>query len=52
MDAVSLSSSLAAASTGQGVQIGVLKAVQNLDLNTTAELFASIGLGANVSALA
>ena len=52
MDVASLSTTMTAASVGQGVQIGVLKAVQNLDLATTAELFNSIGLGNAVNTVA
>lgn len=52
MDLQSVASSLAASTVSQGVNVGVLKAVQNLDAATTAELFASIGLGTGVNALA
>ena len=40
------------ASVGQQVDVGVLKALQNLDRNVTAELFSSLGLGTVVDAYA
>lgn len=52
MDLQSIASDLAASSVTQGIDIGVLKAVQNLAAASSAELFASIGLGTGVNALA
>lgn len=52
MDLSSIATGLAAASVSQSVDVGVLKAVQNLDAATSAELFASIGLGTGVDAFA
>lgn len=43
-----LSSVLASGSVGQQVDVGVLKALQNLEANVAAELFASLGLGQSV----
>lgn len=48
MDAASLSTSMLLSSVGGQVNIGVLKAVQNLDKTLTAQMFASIGLGGAV----
>ena len=52
MDIGSVSTDLALTSTGQGVAVGVLQALQNLDHSLGAQLAASIGLGANVDAFA
>lgn len=52
MDLQSIASGLAAASVSQGVDIGVLKAVQGLDQAQSSILLASIGIGANVNTLA
>lgn len=52
MDLSSIATGLAAASVSQSVDVGVLKAVQNLDAATSSMLFASIGLGAGVDAFA
>ena len=52
MDIGALSSGMALSSVGQQVDVGVLKALQNLDQNVAAELFASIGLGSGVDASA
>lgn len=52
MDLSGIATGLAAASVTQGVDIGVLKAVQNLDAATSAMMFASIGLGTGIDALA
>lgn len=43
-----LSSGMALASVGQQVDVGVMKALQNLDKNVASELFASIGLGSGI----
>jgi len=48
MDVSALSSVLASSSVGQQVDVGVLKALQNLQTNVAAELFASLGLGQSV----
>lgn len=48
MDAVALSTGLAAGAVNQQVAVGVLHAVENLDKAVASELFSSIGLGANV----
>jgi hypothetical protein len=48
VDAASLSTSMLLSSVGGQVNIGVLKAVQNLDKTLTAQMFASIGLGGAV----
>ena len=52
MDLSSIASGLAASSVSQGVDIGVLKAVQGLDQAQSAILLASIGIGGNVNTLA
>ena len=52
MDIASLSTGMAASAVGQQVDVGVLRAVQNLDENVAAELFASMGVGRSVDALA
>lgn len=52
MDLQSIASGLAASSVSQGVNVGVLKAVNNLDQIQAAELFASIGLGTGVNTFA
>jgi hypothetical protein len=52
MSLSSIASGLAASSVSEGVDIGVLKAVQNLDEVQAALLFSSIGLGAGVDAYA
>ena len=52
MDLSSIASGLAAASVSQSVDVGVLKAVQNLDAATSSLLFASIGLGTGIDAFA
>jgi hypothetical protein len=45
MDIASLSTDLSLSSVGGQIDAGVLAAVQSLDKNVEAELFASIGLG-------
>ena len=52
MDLSGIATSLAASSVSQSVDVGVLKAVQNLDAVTSAMMFASIGLGTGVDAFA
>lgn len=52
MDLSSVATGLAAAGASNGINIGVLKAVNNLAETQSAILFASIGLGASVNALA
>ena len=52
MDLSSIASGLAASSVTQGVDVGVLKAVQNLDQAQAALLFSSIGLGSQVNTFA
>lgn len=52
MDVGSISTELAQGAVAGQVDVGVLKAVQNLDQNVAAELFASIGLGNGVDASA
>ncbi len=52
MDLSSIASGLAASSVTQGVDIGVLKAVQSLDQAQASLLAASIGLGSGVDAYA
>lgn len=52
MDIASLSSGLALSGVGQQVDVGVLKALQNLSKATAAELFSSIGLGSQVDSYA
>lgn len=52
MDVSSIASGLAAAGVTQGIDVGVLKAVQNLDQAQASLLAASIGLGSSVDAYA
>ena len=52
MDLQSISAGLAAGAVSNGIQVGVFKAVQNLQEAQIAALFASIGLGSNVNAVA
>lgn len=52
MDLSSIASGLAASSVTSGVNIGVLKAVQNLDQVQAGLLFSSIGLGGAVDTYA
>ena len=52
MEIDSIASGLAAQSVTSGVNIGVLKAVQNLDQVQAGLLFSSIGIGAGVDAYA
>ncbi len=52
MDVGALSTGLAMSSVGNQVDVGVLKAIQNLDKTMSGELFASIGLGKGVDAYA
>ncbi len=56
MDISSIASGLAASGVASGVtgavDVGVLKAVNNLDAATAAVLAASLGLGSNVDAYA
>lgn len=52
MDVGALSTSLSLSTTGAQVDVGVLKALQNLDSAVGAQLAASIGLGQNVDAYA
>ncbi|HEY8296782.1 MAG TPA: hypothetical protein VIG32_01995 [Candidatus Baltobacteraceae bacterium] len=47
-----IASGLASASVSGQVDVGVLKAVQNLDQTLVNQLFGSIGLGQGVNALA
>ncbi len=48
MDAVALSTGLAAGAINSQIAVGVLHAVQNLDKNVASELFASLGLGSSI----
>ena len=52
MDVTALASAMSLTSTDTKVNVGVLKAVQNLSLNTAAELFASLGVGSRIDASA
>lgn len=52
MDIGSIATGLAAGSVAQSLDVGVLKALQNLDANVTAEMMASIGVGNFVDAKA
>lgn len=52
MDLSSISTGLVSANVSGSIDVGVLKAVQNLDQNQAAMLAASIGLGANVDSFA
>ncbi|HVA27453.1 MAG TPA: hypothetical protein VNF68_04700 [Candidatus Baltobacteraceae bacterium] len=52
MDVQSIASGLAASSVSTGVDIGVLRAVDNLAAVQAATLFASIGLGTGVNTYA
>ena len=52
MDLSSIASSLAASGVTQGVDVGVLRAVQGLDEAQSAILLASIGIGTTVNTLA
>ncbi len=52
MDLQGIASGLAASSVSNGIAVGVLKALDNLQSAQAAELFSSIGLGANVNTLA
>jgi hypothetical protein len=52
MDLQAVSAGLAATSVSNGIAVGVIKALDNLQAAQVAELFGSIGLGANVNALA
>jgi hypothetical protein len=52
MDVAALSTDLSLSAAAGQVDLGVLKAVQNLDQNVGAQLAASIGLGRNVDAYA
>ena len=51
MDIATLSSA-ASGSVGAAINVALLKATQNLDQSEAALLFASIGLGQSVNALA
>lgn len=46
--AAALSTGLSASSVADQVQIGVVRAVNNLDKTLASELFSSLGLGQNV----
>lgn len=48
MDISALSSTMATGGVAQQVDVGMLKALQNLEVNLTSELFATIGLGQSV----
>ncbi len=48
MDLSSVSSALSSGAVGQQVDVGVLKALQNLQVNVASEMFASLGLGQSV----
>lgn len=48
MDTGSVGSSLANVAAAGQIDVGVLAALQNLDRNVAAELFASIGLGQSI----
>ena len=52
MDAAGVSSALSSAGVATGVDLAMLKAVQNLDQAVAAQLAASIGLGTAVDAYA
>ncbi len=52
MDVAGLSTALSLSNTGAQVDVGVLKAVQNLDSAIGAQLAASIGLGQHIDAYA
>ncbi|MDE2482787.1 MAG: hypothetical protein KGN02_11400 [bacterium] len=52
MDLSSIATGLAAASVTQGIDIGALKATQQLDSIQASVLAASIGLGRNIDAYA
>jgi hypothetical protein len=52
MEISDIASGLAAQSVTSGVNIGVLKAVQNLDQTQSALLFSSIGIGAGIDTYA
>lgn len=47
MDLSSVATGLVASNVSGSIDVGVLKAVQNLDQNQAAMLAASIGLGGN-----
>ncbi len=52
MDVQSIASGLPASSVSTGVDVGVLKAVDNLAAVQAATLFASLGLGTGINAFA
>lgn len=52
MDVGALSTGLAAVNVGTQIDVGVLKAAENLDQNLVARLFSSIGLGSGFDAYA
>jgi hypothetical protein len=52
MDVTALSTDLALSATNGQVDLGVLKAVENLDQSVGSQLAASIGLGRNVDSYA
>jgi len=52
MDVAALSTDLSLSATAGQVDVGVLKALQNLDQSVAAQLAASIGLGQSVDAYA
>ncbi len=52
MDLSGIATSLAMTSVAQSVDVGVLKAVQNLDAASSAMMFASIGVGTGIDAFA
>lgn len=52
MDIAALSTSLSASATAGQIDVGVLKALQNLDQNVAAQLAASLGIGRNVDTYA
>jgi len=52
MSIASLSTAAVASSVGASLNVSLLKATQNLDKSEASLLFASIGLGQSVNALA
>lgn len=52
MDLGSIATGLAGQSVGNSIDVGVLKAVQNLEMTQASMLAASIGLGTHVDAYA
>jgi len=52
MDIAAIASGLSSSSVGQNVDLGVLKALQNLDQAVAGQLAASIGLGTGIDTYA